>query len=804
MPESLTTRRALPAPRPPALSGGGSGVEEGAGFKDYLAAVRRHWRVVLAVTAVALGMAVYRNATTEPLYNSVAVLQLEQNQSSPSGGLAGLAATLGGGGSLSSQLEILRSRGILGQVVDSLGLRLQRPVPELWETTYQPTGLLKDVRVAPEAATGTVLELEFGEDGFQVRRGDASLKAAYGAPVEVGGVRFTVPSRPSEQDVLELRVVSREYAVDGLLEHVRPFQRQQTNVVDVVVTGYDPVITQRIANATVERFRLFTTQNARQEATRGRQYVENQLRTTEAAIEEAQARLTEFRKREELYSSRAELVAGQTERGELRLERARLDANRTMYRTIAAELQRSRGENEEALQRLVASPEIAANATIAGLYERLTGLESARDSLISGPEGKSRTAPDIQRMDALIRQTRAQLATAARSQVEWLDARISALDVVEAGIDRNIRQLSGAEPEELRLLAQVESYLEAAKELRERYYTAGIAEAVGQERITLVDPALEGRGTGSGTGRALVFGLLFGVMVGGAGAIALDRLNHSIRRRDEVERLLHVPALAAIPPVAPLAAGRPRLRLPRQLTRRDADRSAAGGEQRLLPAAQVYSQGAEAYRTLRTNLTYGPTGERVKSITVTSPSGSEGKTTTAANLAVSFRQQGRRVLVVDCDFYRARLHEVFGTPASPGLAQLLLGEAAFEEAIRGTAVEGVYLIPAGPLPQVINPADLVGESAMSRVLEVLAGEFDVIVLDTPPVLASASAAVLSAQTDATLLVLRAGRTDRDSAREALAQIESLGGRVAGAVLNDPDAVAAHRNGYYAETAGASA
>jgi capsular exopolysaccharide synthesis family protein len=154
-----------------------------------------------------------------------------------------------------------------------------------------------------------------------------------------------------------------------------------------------------------------------------------------------------------------------------------------------------------------------------------------------------------------------------------------------------------------------------------------------------------------------------------------------------------------------------------------------------------------------------------------------------------------RVLVVDCDFYRARLHQVFGVANSPGLADLLLGTVAVEQVVRPTSIERVSVIPAGPLPPV-NPSDLLGDDVMRSLLASLSGEFDLVVLDTPPVLTNANAPILATQTDGVVLVVRAGQTDRDSAREAMQQLATVGARVLGTVLNDPDATLVQRKGYY--------
>jgi hypothetical protein len=167
-------------------------------------------------------------------------------------------------------------------------------------------------------------------------------------------------------------------------------------------------------------------------------------------------------------------------------------------------------------------------------------------------------------------------------------------------------------------------------------------------------------------------------MLGSGGAFLLELMNTSIRRREEIENVLQIPGLAVIPQIA--SSRGPRTSLlglrgtrtgsnGKALTRHEGQVGAG-----LVAADHTHSSGAEAYRTLRTNLIFSQAVQTLKTIVVTSASPGEGKTTTAANLAVTFAQQGMQVLLVDCDLRRARLHKIFGVPREPGLTELMLDQ----------------------------------------------------------------------------------------------------------------------------------
>lgn len=767
---------------------------------EYLGALRRRYWLVLLAGALGLGLAAFAVSRTERLYTSKAVVQFVDERATPTGGLAGLAASLGGGGgSLASQVQVVRSRVVLGQVVDTLGLRLQRKTPGILRSTYQPTGVVDQVRISAQARPYEKLHLAFRDDGVRVAGPSGEVAARYGAPVEVDGVRFTVPARPDREE-MDVWVISRDDAIDGLLENVRVFAREGTNVVDIFATGYDPIITARISNTAADLYRSFVSRRSRAQAQLRRRFIEDQLRTTEQLLAQTQTRLTDFRQREQLYSSKAKAQVEQGGQSELEMKRAQLEAERTMYLTLLDRLKHSsRRGVSEAIRTIAASPTAVENPVIAQLYEQLSKYEAARDSLTSGPWGNAGTNPDVQRLDSLIASTQVRVTGAAGSYVQSLDAQIHALDEIQGRVDARMQHLASTEPEEVRLMLQMESIGEAAKALRERYYTVGMAEAAELDQVTILDPALPGELAGSGPARSLILGLVFGLMVGGAGAVVVDRANRSIRRREELEHLLHVPNLAVIPSLGAGVDRRGQLRLPSRPRSPNGQGDLARVGTELVGVNRVHSVGAEAYRTLRTNLIFAPGLESLRSIVVTSPSGAEGKTTTAANLAIAFAQKGMRVLLVDCDLRRPRLHTLFGVPREPGLSQLLLGEVPAEQVIRSTSVERLCVLPAGPLPSV-SATDLLDGGVVRSLNDALSADFDLVIIDTPPVLATSTAAILGTQVDGVLLVARAGQTDRDAARETLQQLSSVGAHVVGTVLNDPDGLLAQRAGYYEEGA----
>lgn len=193
------------------------------------------------------------------------------------------------------------------------------------------------------------------------------------------------------------------------------------------------------------------------------------------------------------------------------------------------------------------------------------------------------------------------------------------------------------------------------------------------------------------------------------------------------------------------------------------------------------SAAAEAYRTLRTNLLFSSLDRPLHTILITSSAPNEGKSTTLANLAVTMAEAEQRVLIVDCDLRRPSLHTLFGLPNEHGLTSSMLEQAESALPIQATSVPGLRLLPSGPLPP--RPADLLGSRRMGALLERLRREADIVLFDTPPVGAVTDAAVLAPQMDGVLLVLHAGQTRRDRAREARQILDKVKANIVGVVLN---------------------
>lgn len=200
---------------------------------------------------------------------------------------------------------------------------------------------------------------------------------------------------------------------------------------------------------------------------------------------------------------------------------------------------------------------------------------------------------------------------------------------------------------------------------------------------------------------------------------------------------------------------------------------------------------SEAYRTLRTNIKYSSFDKEIKSLVITSSGPSEGKSTTACNLAIVMAQTGNKTILIDCDQRKPRLHKIFAQSNECGLSNILTDEVEFKDAVYKTQIENLEMLSSGTKPP--NPAELLSSEKMKRFLEALKEKYDSIIIDTPPIVAVTDAQLLSTYADGCVLVVASGQTDRNAAIKAKELLDKVGAKILGVVLNKVDI---SNKGYY--------
>lgn len=192
---------------------------------------------------------------------------------------------------------------------------------------------------------------------------------------------------------------------------------------------------------------------------------------------------------------------------------------------------------------------------------------------------------------------------------------------------------------------------------------------------------------------------------------------------------------------------------------------------------------AESYRTLRTNIQFSSIDQSIQCILITSAQPEDGKSTTAANLAIAYAQENKNVLLIDADLRKPTLHKIFGVSNMEGLTHLLINNLkGNSEGLTQTSIPNLTLLPSGPVPP--NPAELLSSNKMSTLINEMRQNFDIIIVDSPPILAVTDSQVLASKVDGVVLVLNHGKVKKDRAQKAISQLEYVKAKILGVVLNN--------------------
>jgi Mrp family chromosome partitioning ATPase/uncharacterized protein involved in exopolysaccharide biosynthesis len=702
-----------------------------------------------------------------------------------------------------SLVELVRSRNVLGAVVDSTGLQL------VTDETGFLTTKLTDVRIDPRVGGDSVM-LTFGPDKVTGDFAGHVATAPYGEALRMGAVQFAVPSRPAVDHAV-VRVVPREQAIGNLQGSLLVTPRTGTDVIAIGYQSPDRAQAARVVNQTISSFQRLNVQSAKEKSTRKRKFLEEQFERTDSSLSQAQAELASFLSQQQSIDVASKAQATQSAMLALDQERAKMEADQKTYTDLLGKLKTGKdADRDAALQALASSPALGDNPAIAETYKQLKLYEFRLDSMITGPFPAAETNPDVQQLRTLIKQAQASLSQSVTGHVATISSRIGALNQLKGSTGQSIQILPAMAEEEMKLKRRVDALSAQSDQLRQDYQRARMAEEVEAGDIDVVDMApVPYSPLWAAATLKLAIGVFLGLILGIGLAFLLEALNTSIRRPEDIEAMLHLPGLAVIPRLTPAT---PKRRLGGLLK---GDKS--GGTSRAAAigtATQPFSIGTEAFRMLRTSLFWSDGSEHLRTLVVTSAAPGDGKTLTAANLATSFAHDGLSVLLVDCDVRRPQLHKLFRAPRSPGLLDLLApgketggqvrslsladvgdeGNDPVGHVVRTTPFRGLSLLTCGTLPT--NASNLLSGVRMRSLLKVLTERFDLVVLDTPPVLATADAGILGSLADGVLLVVRAGQTDKAAAQRAKSQLAGSGARVMGVVLNDPKGEVSQFGDYY--------
>lgn len=295
-----------------------------------------------------------------------------------------------------------------------------------------------------------------------------------------------------------------------------------------------------------------------------------------------------------------------------------------------------------------------------------------------------------------------------------------------------------------------------------------VAKQSGGYEATKITTPTDGIQVAPSLTRTMALWLLLGIVAGVGLAVVVELTDKSFRTPAEIRRRLGLPVIGHIPPIRTSLAN---------------DKGIVGDMEPIVVShLRPKSTESEAYRGVRTSLYFSTQGRGHQVVQVTSPNPGDGKSTLAANLAVSIAQSGKKVILIDCDFRKPRIHKIFHIDKPEvGLASIITGESTLTAAVRPTDVDNLSILPCGPRPA--NPAELLTSPEFQAIVDKLRAEYEFVIIDTPPVLAVSDPLVVAPRVDGVLLVFRMTKKARPTAERAREQLAAVGSNVLGVVVN---------------------
>ncbi|MEO0205851.1 MAG: polysaccharide biosynthesis tyrosine autokinase [candidate division WOR-3 bacterium] len=756
-------------------------------FQDYLDIVLKRRNLVIICVLVATLGAIIISLQLPKIYEAKVRFKLELSEAKPV--FFTELYTPQRVDPVESELEIIRSRALSRAVVKKLALN--------FAVNNHSRQLFDSVQVGDNFLPGKYL-LKFEDNNkfiiFNTKE-EVIGRGTVGEFFDDNGLKFILREKPA-RDYIEFSVMNIEKATEELMGNISANQIKNTALVLLKARSSLPELAAKIANALSQEYILYTLESLRESARGSKEFIESQIKIFGTELDSAEENLREYKQKSGVFllSETAKEIINSLAQFEVEKEKAIVELNETESSIKKLENELARDEASYGYYKKMASfPTISNSPLILKLKEQLKELEVKKQEFQGDPAKSRQIEEQIARVEQEINQTSKQIALAGPSigdpvfqavitniinsetRLIALQSRIDALNQIIDRHNRRLKQLPEAEVN----LAQ----LERQKKANEEIYTmllgkleeSKIAEAMQISQARIIDYAIipdepvEPKPKQNG-----ILGLLLGLLIGIGGAFLLEYIDTSVKTSKEIEELTGISVLATIP----LVKNKHPIDIP--------------------TIQEPHSDIAEAYRILRTNLSFSAAARPIKSLLFTSTIPQEGKTTTCINLGITLAQVGHKVVILDCDFRRPKLHQYFRDIVRDnhnGLSDVLINRIKLKDAVLRSPFENLHFVTSGTIPS--NPAELLGSARMIETVADLKNNYEFILIDAPPALGIADARVLGKICDGILVVVMTGKTNRDAVLEVKEELERAGEKIVGYVLNGVDVTQRYyRHRYY--------
>jgi capsular exopolysaccharide synthesis family protein len=663
--------------------------------------------------------------------------------------------------------------------------------PNFWGTQLK---LLQNPALAREVVLRLDLPHNSAFFGSQSQTGIFdSLRRMFSSPAKPTAEQRTVPGgltvnsesqsrlgRLTPEEIEKLEAYEDAIIAGEIIEPI-----PNTNLVKIIYQHSNPELAQKVANTLAEVFQNYNLRIATEGSSKAEDLLANEIARLQAQINQDQEIQWNYAKSHNLPLTTE--GAGNLEAQRLATLSGQLLAAENERKQLQAQLEAAKKEKD-----VFSVPDVNSSARVERLRDRISQLKEQRDALLVTYTSEW---PAVKKLDSQIKGVEAELRKAPEEILTSMQRRYEAAATKEQLLKRSYEEQKGTTTQQTRdtidlmaLTHQLETNKQLLNTLLQRKREFDVANGNEGNEVSIATPSrLPKSPVGPARLRNIIIAFLLSLGGGIGLAFLLDFLDDTVKSVEDVDRYIHLPALALIP--AGGERGAPRL----AGALRGGPPPAPANTTALAMITDARSPIAESYRHLRTSLLLSSAGKPPQRILITSSQPAEGKTTTGINTAFMLAQTGAEVLMIDCDLRRPRLHAQFELSNTKGLTTWLSGEKNLDVLIQTCdKAPNLKVLTSGPVPP--NPAELLGSEEMRKLLNILSEKFNHIIIDSPPAISFTDASILSTMVDGVILVVHGGRSSRAVVRRAKQQLLDVGAHVFGVVLNNVKVDA--RDDYY--------
>jgi capsular exopolysaccharide synthesis family protein len=742
---------------------------------DYWRAIRKRLWLVISVMVLVTMLALVYMARKPDIYQADARVQVDlENNAALLGKTPYFLGSPNDPVYFNTQLQILSGPGLIRRVVKTLDLehnpdflKGQSNKRSTWQTILKMVGWSSNEKEAPV---------------LQVDELTLTNTAAATATDDLKEAKRLAPYVGSIQGGLKVEPV----------RETRGGFNKDTRLISLSFTHTDPQVAAKVVNAVADTFVYQNLQKKNETNLDTSTFLQQRVAEVQDQIRSDEEKLVNYAKKHEITS---------------------LDANQNTVVERLAGLNRQllSAENDrktaEAALKAAKSPGAAAALAegdpkqVNDNEARLAELKQKRAQLLVDATEEAPEVKEInQQIQELEKQQKDSHGRRTSNLLQNLETRFRQALEYEGSLRRSFEQQRGETLTQNEaainyhiIEQEIETYKGLLTNLLQRLKENDVVMATKANNISIVDHAITPEGPiGPNRMRGVFLAMVLSLGLGIGLALFLEYLDDTVHSTEEVERLLHLPALAVIPAVAP-AARRKALAATSGALQKNGQ---ASTNPELLMNVDGRSPLAESYRHLRTSVLLSTAGRAPKALLVTSSLPGEGKTTTAVNTALSLAQTGASVVIVDADMRRPRLRGIFGLDATAGLSSILSSEMSDDEMaalVHHDPASDLNILTSGPIPP--NPAELLGSEQMRRLVLALQRKFTHVVIDSPPIASFTDGVLISTMVDGVLLVVHGGKSSRHVVRRSRQLLQDVGAKIFGVVLNNIN-LRAHDYYYY--------